>query len=333
MGTISGVLTSLADSLGYIVKSNIKYRSLTKADLQTLIETNISGHTKMVYILGLQSDNDMKHWMQDVVKPVLNKDGSNLSHVYDNFVRMLSGKAAADERKRPLLSLKEANDDFCKILKEIHKKLDYLMEQDSVNLWNVRMSHIAVMGIIRQSDLVLNFSIYLYAYLTRVASGTASAIPRYRENYMLDKCDRAAVITSNLRDKKGPYNFLKEVDTIRKEQRDVVLGATGDIRGFLRFTNVNNFSVSFLDNILSALSALNIFRAALDAWDNYQFAKYERNKEVKEWLEQHVALLRMDLNDMDKNSAQYQKTLQIIQAYDDKIVDYDKKIIAFEEGE
>ena len=65
---------------------------------------------------------------------------------------------------------------------------------------------------------------------------------------------------------------------------------------------------------MSALSCLNIFGAALDAWDDYRLAKYQRNKETKEWLETHVSLLRMDMANMDKTSAEYMKLVDIIKA-------------------
>lgn len=326
---MSNILMDLASGLAKIVKDKVKLRSLNKSDIQTLLRNNIEGHKKMVYVLDLQDDRSWQSWFNKDVKNALNKSNSPAKGVLNNYIKALSGKAAQEERKRPLKSLREANDKFAEVLENISKKIDMLMEQEAIDIYNVRMSHIAVLGILRQSDMVMNFSMYLYAFLVRSASHTVSSIPRYREIFLQDKQDRVSKIVSQILDKKGPYTFLGEVQSLRSKQADIVLGATG----FSTPGNsiISGFSISFLDNIMTALSCLNIFGAALDAWDDYKMEKYEKNKETKEWLEQHNALLRMDLEEMDKTSPQYQKTLAVIKAYDEKIAEYDEKITKFEQ--
>lgn len=327
---MASIFSSLASGLTRIVKDTVKLRSIRKDDLQKLLRDNIEGHQKMEYILSIHSDKDMKNWMMDTVKPALKNNQSKAKGIYEEYIKQLRGKASGEERTRPMGSLLKANASFGKLLEEISKKIDKLFEQDSIDVFNVRMSHLAILGIIRQSDMVLNFTMYLYSFMVRAASRSTVSIPKYREVYLIDKCDRVSSIVSQLLDKKGPYNFLQEVETIRRKNADVVLGATGSFN-FEGFAIISNYTTSFLDNLASALSCLNIFGAALDAWDDYKLSKYERNKETKEWLENHVALLRMDMEDMDKTSPEYNKILSIIKAYDDKIADYDKAIIAFEQ--
>ena len=69
----------------------------------------------------------------------------------------------------------------------------------------------------------------------------------------------------------------------------------------------------------------------LIAFDDFKRHKYEKQKEEKAWLEQHVAMLKMELDGVDKTSPEYIKISKIIEAYDSKISDYDKKINEFEE--
>ena len=236
------------------------------------------------------------------------------------------------ERNRPLASLRDANNAYAKLLGEISAKIDTVLENDKVDIYNVRLSQLAVLGLIRQSDCVVNFSLYLYTYLVRMASHSAASLPKYREVYLLDNCPKVVKYVSDILDKKGNYYFMRDMNDIRAHQRDMIVGATGKF-DFFHFTTTQGFSISFLDNIASALSCLNIFGAAMDAWDDYQQDKYEKNKEIKEWLENHNALLRMDLMNMDKTSPEYQKTVEIIKAYDAKIAEYDQMIQAFEKEE
>lgn len=326
---MANIFSKLASGLTELVKGTIKLKSMRKEDLQQLLQDNISGHSRMETILANFSDKEMSDWYNKTVKPGLRNNNNQCKGVYESYLKVIRGKAAGEERKRPLGSLLEANASFAKLLGEISNKIDYLFDNDSVDIFNVRMSHIAILGLMRQSEMVLNFSAYLYSFMSRVDSRSAVSIPKYRDKFLVERCDRVATIVSLLLDKKGPYNFLREVDTIRKKNADLVLGATGRFQFTDSVVN-SNYTPSFLDNLASALSCLNIFGAALDAWDDYRLAKYERNKEIKEWLETHVTLLRMDLADVDKTSPEYMKLVAIIRAYDDKIADYDKDILAFE---
>lgn len=319
----------LAAAMSKFIKDKIKIRSIDKVELQQLLRDNIEGHRSIEKIMSNFSDKEMTDWFRNLMDRAGKTNNNLCKNVYTNYLKEIRGKATGLERKRPLGSLLEANQSFGKILEEISKKIDYLIENDSVTLFNVRMSFLAILGILRTSDRVLSFSIYLYSYLTRIESRSTASIPKYRDQFLIDNVHSVATSVSLILEKKGPYNFLQDVETIRKKNADLVLGATGNF-DFLGSIVNSNYTPSFLDNLLSALSCLNIFGAALDAWDDYRLAKYERNKEMKEWLETHVSLLRMDMSGMDKTSVEYMKLVDIIKAYDEKIAEYDKDISDFE---
>lgn len=323
------VFNNVANYLTNYVKGKVKLHSLRKEDLQAVLRDSIELHLKIEKALSQFGAKDLRDWYANL-KPVLKKRGGKIDSAFDVYVSQLRGKAASFEREYPFKSIQKANDAYAKLLEEISKKIDTILEADKVDIYNVRLSTLAVLGIIKQSDRVANFSIYLYAYLMRVSSHSAASIPKYREKYILDHLQTVTLAISNILDKKGSYLFLREMNDLRNNQRDLVVGATGQF-DFHHFAIVKGFSVSFLDNILGALGSLNIFGAAWDAWDDYRQDKYERNKEIKEWLEQHNALLRMDLANMDPTSPEYQKTLNIIKAYDDKIAEYDRAIMEFEQ--
>ena len=49
----------------------------------------------------------------------------------------------------------------------------------------------------------------------------------------------------------------------------------------------------------------------------------------KEWMESHVALLKLQLQNVDPNSDEYRKQVKIIAAYDEMIAGLDQKIDAY----
>lgn len=324
------IFSVIADKLTSYVKDKTKMRSLRKSDLQGLLRTNITAHTSIYNALSsVMTDRELRNWMADL-KPLLKKHGQKVDRVYDTYCSQLSGSASRKERDVPMSSIRDANKTYANLLEEISKKIDTVLEEDKVTIYNARLSQLAVLGLIRQSDKVASFSSFLYAYLVRLSSHSVASIPKYREVYLIDNLTTVTRAISDMMDKKGSYYFLRSVSDLRRQQQDLVVGATGKF-DFFNFSSTRGFSISILDNIMSALSCLNIFGAAMDAWDDYQQDKYEKNKEIKEWLENHNALLRMDLDSMDKSDPKYQKTVEIIKAYDDKIAEYDQKIIEFEQ--
>lgn len=329
MGFIS-TFSKLASALGNIVKNETHLRSLQKADVQQLIRNNIEDHNQLVYALTPGEDREYKAYFQDVIKPTMKKSPARCKGVYDTYLRELSGKALDLERKRPLGSLIDANQKYIKILEAISKQIDVLFEQEAIDIYNTRMSQLAVLGLLRRSDKLVNFTSYLFAYFTRLRSRSATGIPKYRDLYLVENVESVAQTVTELCGKTGTFDFLNEVRRMRESNADLVLGMNGKF-DFTSFANMHRYNVSFIDNLLSALSCLNIFSYALDAWDDYKLAKYERNKETREWLANHVALLRLDLNDADKTSPEYTRLVSVVEAYDNKIAEYDRDILAFEQ--
>ena len=326
------IFTKLAENLTKMVKDRIHLKALKKEDLEDFLKDNIFQHKEIAKCLTANNPRQMMDWMRDKVRPALQKSTSACSGSYDNYCKALTGRAAAEENRAPLASLAKANNTCADLLEEVLKGIDTLFEEEHITIYDVRLSQVAILGIIRKSDLLLKFSSYLYSYLVRIATDNTENIPRNRDLLLSENAQRVGQICSEILNRSNSYSFLKEVDGLRRDQSDLVLGASGDFK-FNGFVNRHKFSFSIMDNIASALSCLNFFSAALDAWDDYKLSRYERNKEIREWLGTHVALLKMDLANTDVNDPKYVKLQQIINAYDDKIAEYDKVIDEFEQQE
>ncbi len=326
---MANILSTVADYLANKVGDTLKLRSLRKSDVELLLDNNIRDHEKIENILDLMNDAEMKRWMKEKVQPNLKSANSKLKDTYNKYFAGLSGKALSEERSRPFGALKETNHKYIKILKEIRKNIDHIIETESMTIFECRMSHLNVLGIMRQSNIVLNYTVYLYTFLVKVASGHVGLIPRYREEYILKHHNDVVKTVNNVLNKDANYSFLREVDTLRSRNADLVLGATGRF-DFHNLAVISNYNISFLDNLLTALSCLNIFGAAMDAYDDYVLTNHQRDVEMKEWLENHISLMKMDLDGMDHSSPEYKKTLDIIESYESKLSDLQKDIDEFE---
>lgn len=326
------VLSTLKNTVVSLVSTKAHLRAMKKEDVEDILKQNISQHSLMVEAFTVGKDKEINDWFRDKVAPGMKKSKNSCKDSYYVFRKALTGKAATLESKRVLSSLAAANQKYSDVLNEILKGIDKLMEEENVTIYDVRISQLAVLGILKQSDKLSEYSAYLYSYMTRAANGNLENIPRNRDVFLDQNSASVATIVNNVLNNSGTYSFMKEVENIKKNQSDVTIGADKSFN-FNGFVHVNGFSPSILDNIGSALSSLNIFGAALDAWDDYKLSRYERDKELREWMATHVAILKMDLANTDPNDPKYLELQNIIKAYDDKIAEYDRKIEEFEKGD
>lgn len=331
LGIIDG-FKYLASELTKHTDTKVTVGAMRKEDLEDLIRQNISMHSDLSKILSTGSSSDMVEWMQNKVRPAIQSSSSKVRDAYDNFLKAISGTAASDERKRPFGSFAEAHKDYAKILSEILKHIDEFMTKDKVTLYESHVSQMAILGLLRESNAVCKFNTYLYTYLTLAVSHSDTDIPKYREQFILDNLDFVAKAITKIRNHAGTYVILNDLASMKRNNGDFILGATGKFN-FDQFAVRRFYTPNVIDTILGALSCLNIFDAIGNAINDYKIDRNNRNKETKQWLENHVALLRLDLADKDQSSPEYTKLLNIIKAYDEKITEYDEKINAFENGD
>ena len=332
MGIVN-VFQALGSALINYTKDKAQMQSLRKDDVITILKQNIEMHKANAETLNVLSTQEMNSWMLKVTQ-ALNSTTSKSRDVYDRYNKGLSSSASALERKCFLSSLKVINKDIIPVLNGILNNIDSFIENDKVELYETKMSQLAILGICRDSTCIATFTQYLYTYLIRVTSNTYDDIPRYREEYMLDNVDKVSKIVSNFCDRKGYYNFNQDMTKIKRQNADLILGANGKFSFNQYIGSVRNFyTADILDSILSALSCLNLYDHVMNFIDDYKLERDNRNKETKEWLETHVAVLRMELEEKDKSSKEYAKLENIIKAYDAKITEYDEAIQAFENGE
>ena len=326
MNIVSSIVNSLQDKF----KDKVRLHSVSRDELVDLIKTNRDAHAAIAAALSALENQMLRDWANRVKSKLKKRSNDSASKAYDIYLTNLRGSAISAERSVPLSSLYKANKEYIGLLNEISKKIKTILENDTVELHNMRMSSFAVIGLLRNSSLVARFSTYLFSYLTKISADIASNIPGYITLYLTNNAALAAKYVSDILDKKGDYLFLREVNSMKANNRDFILGLNGATATH-QFLGSGGIVSDILENVLNALRSLNIFTIALDKWDDYKLARYEKNKELKQWMEQHVSLLQMDLNNMDPTSPEYQRTVSIINAYDAKITEYDEKIIEFEQ--
>ena len=325
------IINLIEDALDGIKQANDKNikNVIKKDDLRDLLSTTLASVQTSVDILS--GEKELWNKTATFCMNYLPKSPSPARDVVKNYLKQLKGKASLAESKGFLLSLLQADMLQLELLNEASNKFNTLIQDDSITLYNTRVSIYLFIYYLQQAELLSNFTNYLVTFIVQAIRHHENDIPKYRIVYLTDHVEAVAGIVSDILSNSNKYNIVESIKTLRNRFEDIELNSETNMRRF----NVDAF-MSMGTLVFDGIKALfkwvpKLIYDPLIAFDDYKRHKYEKQKEEKAWLEQHVAMLKMELEGVDKTSPEYIKTSKIIEAYDSKISDYDKKINEFEE--
>ncbi len=316
-----------------------KTKSIDRDDLRDLLEDNLAVHKCILEVLTVIKGPQLKDWMQNKVDQAMREDTSTGKDSYTRYIRSLTGKAKSLEMNAPFGSLIQAHKNYIDLLNDVLKNLDTIVDKETITIYNARISLLALLTILKKSDVLSNFSEYLFSYLVRVSCRTQMEIPKYRFKYLEDHADEAAQLVSDLIDRKNDFDVVNQIEQSRRKFADFEFSQNGQftkdkadfIKGQKNLITLATISAVGV-GIAAAISLLGtVFGGNVVAFiSDWKLSRHEKRKEMLEWMRTHVAVLRMNLNDLDASSPEYAKLESIIKAYDDKIAEYDEIIAKFE---
>jgi hypothetical protein len=308
-----------------MIKKSGKMRSYSKADLIEIIKLNLYTHTTI--------ENINSTFNRKELDLVFDKYKSNITNVniptkdiYTYILKNLVRDANIAETTSMFSVIFAVNKVYIGVLNEIEKNLDKIMENDTIDMFNSRVSHVAVFGILQESEIFGIFTTYLYRQISIIASNAkhASKIQKYRSDYMLKTVNDYVTILNTIFSKTGKYNFMHELDKIKRTNLNTKIYS--DNMPFTDITNESDFTNSNIFHLNFGIRGFSVFNWLGTWYIDWKHKKYEKNKDLKEWMEAHNALLKLELSNVSEDSPEYQRQLKIIDYWDDKISKLDRDI-------
>lgn len=329
------VFNDIGTTISGWLKDNVKIRSIKKEDLQKLIKSNTESHDNIADLLSKFARMVDKQTLMDYrtrATELENKIPS--ADIYDIFVHKLDNRSQQLEARSFLASLEKAHGAMKKILPEVAKNLDTLVTGDSINVFNTRVSSLAILGVLRQSDILIDWTYYMWAQYIQFVTSQLEDPKGYRPTYLIQHVDTVASAVMDIVNQTGVYVFLKEATALKQKNADMVLNfTTPGASSIMDLVIPGNYSLGFLSNLGSALSVLNILRHVQERWDNWQDLKYRKNKDMHAWMINQVAYLRYRSMDMSPDDPKCVTLQKVIAKYDDLIAEYAEKINRYETGD
>lgn len=247
---------------------------------------------------------------------------------YDEFRNRLQGKAAKAETNEPFIACKKVADKLDGMLNGIRGKVNKSFPA-KINIHTARYSHLSLLGALHVCDQFAQFSIYLHQGLIWEISKATRRPPQYRIKYV-EKHFWAMV---NLVNKSfagtGPITLPSVMEHLQKANNDLtVTNDEGEPNtGFFNKSRAGSTTMNLL-----GISLENPFWILGKMYSEWKQARMDKIEQERDWMEANLSLLKMDLENVDPDSEEYQRTVKIIENYEAMVAKLDRKLDEYYEN-
>lgn len=243
------------------------------------------------------------------------------------YVAMSKALAGNDLRVYFSTFEKSANN-FSDIVAKVQQNFGKIFDSNEVRIHNINLGQFAVFGMIEQAVIFSNFISYLLDMISNDVTAHDSTrelanVPQYKVVYIQEH--KALVYELALQLKTGYINYLNDIAKVAKSSSNVKLvNANGEV-------NIGMIDPDeHMNNYFLRRATFNPFLFLGETWIILKNLKFQSNIREKEYLESHIALLKLELDNVDPDSPEYQHHVKVIDAYNEMLTRLDEKISKYE---
>jgi len=325
---MSNIFGMLKEYVNKKVSDKAMLSSINKNNLIELVTINIQ-NLKSIYgsldTLDSSFNKIFKMYQKSINenKSTFKSINSKILNMPLTFPKDLLGKARAMEDKSYLSSVKKTVDVLTKANEEILKNIDNIISGESIVIKNVKVLDTYCVSIINNTKMYVMFCYDFLGLIGSVINNLSFNYPKYRQERMINSYPHFIDITNQLCDSSGNVSIMKDVKIIKDNGYNFKIDDTSNA---ISVINDNILSRNIRNSIKGLFGFPNPFVFVMDTFVDIKHYFYMKQKDEKEWLEYHVSMLRMKLNNMDENSPEYIRLSKAVQFYEDKISKYQRKI-------
>lgn len=294
--------------------------SLTKDQFLDFIDL-VAGSVKT----NLKFYTDTAHLekqMKEFIKPKAGETRKSVIFYQAIYKEMqFASKKAMDERF--MGAIVDTLAAYAVVLDEVAKNIDNIFQNKSINLFNTKVSHAVVFGMIADAEIFCKFVDW---FNTLMMSEMIPALPGILP-YQLKYLEAAVKVVPALINRvvNGRFNstFVAGIMNYKNGGSDVLV-VNGDNQSNAKFAKIaGNVTDS---DIESGARGINLFKKIGDWWVTLKDEKMRRLRAERDLVQARVQLLKLDLDGMDPESPEYKKQVKIIENYTALIARLDQKL-------
>lgn len=237
-----------------------------------------------------------------------------------------------DDRKSAFSGFINTARSYLDVLNTILRKIADITEARTINIYNAKLSHAAVFGLIAQADRFADYTLKLFSgvlYDTIEHNGVPELEPPAKGEYQFlqDNKDDIVVIINNI-STIGPSSIKNMINHFAFTDDNLV---DEDNKPNV---NVNTAQLStvqkhFIQYGFGVLSY--VFRWFGEMANVIRASRAQRDVKEQEWMKERISLLQMDLAGMDPDSKEYRNAVKSVDKYGKMVADLDKTIQKYQE--
>lgn len=250
--------------------------------------------------------------------------------IYQLFLSRLTSRAQKDEREAAFSSLLKTASGYLSVIDDIDKNIDKIFENKVISLYNTKLSHIAVLGVVENANVLCNFAWFLFNGVCYDIGMGIDKPAKYRFSYMNTTKEKVAGFVNDMYSGVGDGAIFNEILKLRRENKDMlVVSENNEINAGMISTA--GLGRGLIGSITAGFMNLNVFRWIGEAWNLYRDNHYKSIEEKRHWMVTHVQMLRLKLQGMSESDPEYRKLQKIINNYDNMVAAADEKIKKYRE--
>lgn len=333
--SIVGAESNLFATINGWIKKYTRRNALTEQDIVKSIDDPLANLESFVSCYEKFLDPKDINAFMTTLKQRVGKENPVMA-VYLALAQNYTGSTKTAESLSQLSQLYLANKNLIKILKELRANVADILNNDVLSLDNCTVTSAAALGLIRQADILSEFSCILWTELINLYTETPVSTLKYKLVFLNDNLKLVAAMVNDLTQKKARYSFTRAVHEVRRQNNDALLQSE-DV-SYNKYVSDNKLvpliigiGVTFTTISFLGIFRLNPIKLIAERLDRWHYDRYLKRKDLHEWMVGYTALLRYDLESKDPSSPEYQRLRKVIAAYDEKIAKYVRKIKEYED--
>ena len=320
------IVKDLGVSLQKEIAPGQKMKTIQKEDLKENLLHTIERMQNFSKVLSDLSNKD-----RQAIASAIHKASSDRMNIACNIYVEAAKQIGKNDIRIAFDSVSFVTLNYIKILEALDRMISTAFKDKAITVYNTKLSHIAIFGLINEAELFINYATYLFDgvnYELCQHNGVRELPPpkKYRQAKLqknfaefVEICKNRLATTSTA--------IAAEIEKIRQNLDVNLIGDDNAIN--TGFINIGKIS-PMIRNILGVgARKFFIFRWLGEQWQLLKYSRYQKAKKEKEWMEAHVALLKLDLQGVDPNSEEYRKLVKVIESYNEMIAELDQKIDAY----
>lgn len=317
---MSNALNKLDTVVNNSIKDGTAAKNMTKDQLLDFVMNSVSmlkSHLQFFTDLGPNLPKLQSQLLSD-----RKNNGQGLCvQVWNKMEKSLTGVAKLRHESSYFGALIESIQATIGVLEEVSANVDKLFADKNFNLYNTKISHVAIYGVIDSATVLAQYAKCLTSAIMADRKPDLFPIHKYQKAYLNEKTEEVAEICCRMINGKLGKTFAAGVIKYKQSGDDVCL-VTSDNQVASKFAKLGN-GVGEAD-INRGCRGLRIFRWIGDLWTDLWDWVARLIRSIREQNKARVEFLQMELEGEDPDSPRYKKIVQVIKNYNDQIARLDQ---------